>query len=459
MFQLANQHVSAMHKSLAHILLVTCMLPLGSVTQLAYATNGMALSGYGPVAMSMGGASTAYDNGNYGAINNPATLALMDTGSRVEAGMNIMHIDAQTWAPGMPRVDSEAEWFVMPTISYITHNGQWSYGIGMFSQGGLGADYGSSSFLSTDPVSGIPTGLPDESEALVGRLIFPLAYAVSDNLTIGGSLDLVYARLTLKQLMPRAVLEDMLTPGRQTLGSARVDPVTADQLANINYAHFDLDKLDNSGLGGQIGFTYRATDRLTIGASYQFETRMGDLEGNSNLNVGIGANYTTVPGKGQIEDAQWPSTFKIGLAYQATDELKLVTDIKQYQWSDVLDTFKIRFRPDSGGFVDVDMTQKWDDLTVYSVGGEYILDSDIKLRAGFNYGKNPVPSRYLQHLGEAITEKHLMLGVGFKAGKNGQLDLAYTHTFENEDTNTNPLVGLTSSMSQDSFNINYSYRF
>lgn len=83
----------------------------------------------------------------------------------------------------------------------------------------------------------------------------------------------------------------------------------------------------------------------------------------------------------------------------------------------------------------------------------------MKLRAGFNYGADPVPEDYLQHLAEAITEKHLMLGASFKVGASGQLDLAYTHTFENEETNTNPLVGLTSSMSQDSINLNYSHTF
>ena len=41
-----------------------------------YATNGMNLEGYGPIATAMGGASMAYDNGTAAVINNPATLAL-----------------------------------------------------------------------------------------------------------------------------------------------------------------------------------------------------------------------------------------------------------------------------------------------------------------------------------------------------------------------------------------------
>jgi long-chain fatty acid transport protein len=418
----------------------------------AHASNGMALSGYGPVAMSMGGAAVAYDNGNYGAINNPATLGLMKQEKRFEAGVNIMHVDAKTWMSGVDPVDSSAEWFAMPTISYMVKNGRWSYGLGVFTQGGMGADYGRNSFLSTDPNSGIPTGLQDEIGVMIGRLIFPVAFEVTDRLTIGASVDAVYARLTMKQLMPRQALVDMMTPGQQTLGTATADPFTAEALGSANYAHFDFDKLDNWGLGGQVGVTFQATEVLSFGASYQFKTHLADLEADASIQAGVGDIYQSIPGTAKIKDYQWPATLKIGAAYRATDRLLLVADIKHYQWSDVLDTFKIEFKPDEGGYVNVDMYQKWEDQTVYSIGGEYTLNPRVKLRAGFNYGADPVPEKYLQHLAEAITEKHLMLGAGIKVGESGLLDLAYVHAFENTETNTNPLVGLTGSMNQDSFN-------
>lgn len=361
--------------------------------------------------------------------------------------------------PGVEPVDSSAEWFVMPNVSYMVKSGRWSYGIGGFSQGGMGADYGRDSFLSVDPNSGIPTGLPDESEVMIGRLILPVAFEATDRLSLGASVDLVYGRLTMKQAMPRLALEDMLTPGQQTLGVASVDPDTGAGIGSANYAHFDLDKLDNWGLGGQLGLTFKATDTFTLGASYQFETRMGDLEGDGVINAGVGNQFQSMAGSVKIEDFQWPATWKFGAAFRATDKLLLVADIKYYQWSDVMDSLKIRFTPDSGGFVNVDMFQRWDDQAVYSIGLQYTLNPRVKLRAGFNYGADPVPEEYLQHLGEAITEKHLMLGAGFTVGRNGQLDLAYTHSFEKTETNTNPLVGLTSSMSQDSFNLNYTHRF
>ncbi|AHF05107.1 membrane protein involved in aromatic hydrocarbon degradation [Marichromatium purpuratum 984] len=437
-----------------------CLGLLGALAATeAMATNGMALSGYGAISMGLGGASQAYDTGNYGAINNAATLSLMEEGHRFEIGASLMHIDATTRMSGMPELDSDADWFLMPNLSYVTKQGRWSYGIGAFSQGGMGADYGKDSYLSIDPNSGQPTGLRDHSEVMVGRLILPLAFQATDRLSVGASLDLVYGRMTMQQAMPSQALVDMMTPGQQTLGTARVDPNTAAGLGSANYAHFDFSKLDNWGLGGQIGLTYRATDRLVLGTSYQFETHMGDLDGDGSIQAGVGSNYSTLSGDVKIKDFQWPATFKAGLAFQASDKLLLVADIKHYAWSEVMDALRIRFRPDSGGYVDVDMTQDWDDQWVYSIGMQYSVNDALQLRAGFNYAADPVPEEYLQHLGEAITESHLMLGLGYRISPHQRVDVAYTHAFENEETNTNPLVGLTSSLAQDTLSINYSHRF
>ncbi|AFL73288.1 OmpP1/FadL family transporter [Thiocystis violascens] len=442
---------------------ISSVLCVGGLTAFiaapAHATNGMALSGYGAIADGLGGAAQAYDSGNSSAINNVAALALMQEGSRVEIGANFMYISAETWADGVSSVESDATLFVMPNLSYIVKRDKLSFGIGAFSQGGMGADYGKKSFLSVDPNSGIPTGLRDESNVMIGRLIFPVAFQATDRLSIGASVDVLYALMTMKQAMPQQALMDMMTPGQQTLGVAAADPNTAAGLGAANFAHFDFSEMDNWGFGGQLGLTFKATDTLTFGASYQFETRMGDLEADGSIQAGVGNQYQSIPGTVKIKDFQWPATSKIGLAFQATDALLLVADIKYYDWSGVMESLKIRFKPDMGGYVNVDMYQKWDDQTVFSIGAEYKVNPALRVRAGFNYAANPVPQDYLQHLGEAITESHLTLGLGYDIDDHSQINAAYVHTFENSETNDNPLVGVSSSLAQNAINLSYSYRF
>ena len=55
-----------------------------------HATNGMLMEGYGPVALSMGGAAQAYDNGTAGMMNNPATLQLGANGTRADLAMGVL---------------------------------------------------------------------------------------------------------------------------------------------------------------------------------------------------------------------------------------------------------------------------------------------------------------------------------------------------------------------------------
>ena len=76
----------------------------------AFATNGMDMEGYGPVATGMGGASYAYDNGTAGLINNPATLALMPAGTaRLDIAVGGLHPDVTSSMPGMPAASMVAD--------------------------------------------------------------------------------------------------------------------------------------------------------------------------------------------------------------------------------------------------------------------------------------------------------------------------------------------------------------
>jgi len=71
------------------------MVPaLLSASPAAFATNGMNLEGYGTKSHALGGTSMAYDTGNSAVMNNPATLGMMEDGSReFGAGIKGLHPD------------------------------------------------------------------------------------------------------------------------------------------------------------------------------------------------------------------------------------------------------------------------------------------------------------------------------------------------------------------------------
>ena len=169
------------HTAIAAALLALVSLP-------AAATNGMNLEAYGAKAGGMGGASFAYENGNSALVNNPATLGLRPDGQNIGVGLTLLMPDVKTMA-GPMTFASDGDKYWMPSISYIRKSGNYTYGVGMLAQGGMGTEYGDNAFGS---------GLPMRSEVGFGRLMFPLAYNVNSNLTVAGQVDYVWASMDVK---------------------------------------------------------------------------------------------------------------------------------------------------------------------------------------------------------------------------------------------------------------------
>jgi hypothetical protein len=72
----------------------------------AWATNGMNMEGYGPISTGMGGASQAIDHGTAALAQNPATLALMGDGARLDVALGVLGPHVTSSMPGMGSADS-----------------------------------------------------------------------------------------------------------------------------------------------------------------------------------------------------------------------------------------------------------------------------------------------------------------------------------------------------------------
>ena len=465
--------------------LCAALLPLLPIT--ATATNGMNMEGYGPVAAAMGGASMAYENGSAAMMNNPATIGLMEEGSRLDLFFGFLGPDVQAETGGMTAKSSGTAYY-MPALGYVRKHDGLAYGLGLYGQGGMGTEYGTGSFMS------LGAGLENRTELSVGRVIAPISYDVNDRLVVGGSVDFVWAGLDLRMLVPGAQFEDLANPASQVLGTASGSLVTAfgdlyepfggAGISNLDYAYFDYSnhnrfsgKARGYGAAGKIGATFKVDDRLTLGASYHSKTRLGDMKTDEarilmavDADFGGGSQHYEIPVSGSIrvKDFQWPSTWAVGAAFQATDRLLLVGDVKRINWADTMQQFRMVFTADAAqtdplaaGFagleLDAALFQRWEDQTVYQFGGAYQMNRQLTLRAGFNYASNPVPDQYLNALFPAIVERHVTAGFGYGFNEAQSIDFSLQHA--TEVTATNPNTGVTSRHSQTSFQFIYSQRF
>lgn len=470
----------------------------------ALATNGMNLEGYGPIAAGMGGASMAYDNGNAAVMNNPATLGLMAQGNRLDIALGMLGPDVQAEA-GPYVANSGGDSYFMPAIGWTKKNGAMTYGVAMFAQGGMGTEYKGSTFMSAG------SGLPTRSELGVGRLIAPLAYEVNPNLSIGGSLDLVWAMMDLKMAMNSSQFFDMAgapggyggIPGCTTgncYGEVSGSMMTAfngavgmgfmNPMNPINWGYFDFSdnndytgRAKTTGFAGKIGFTYKATPALTVGGVYHSKTSLGNMKGdatvsfNANVDTGMAmgsaptGSYAamTIPVSGRISvvDFEWPETLGLGLAYQASDKLLIAMDYKRINWADVMKNFKMTFTADSsqsnplaGGFagtqLDAVMYQDWKDQNVFMIGMAYKATDALTLRLGANLANNPIPDKYMNPLFPAIEKDHYTLGFGYALTASSDINFSLQHAPKVSQTNG---MGVTVDHSQTSWQLMYSARF
>ncbi len=412
--------------------IAAAMLALVSLP--AAATNGMNLEAYGAKAGGMGGASFAYEDGNSALMNNPATLGLRQDGSNLGLGLTLLQPDVKTSMnhplAGPMTAASAGDAYWMPSVSLIRKTGKLTYGAGMLAQGGMGTEYGSNSFLSNG------TGLPMRSEVGFGRLMFPLAYNVNDNFTVAGQLDYVWASMDVQMLMPDGSGHASFSDNNDFTGEA-----------------------SGNGWAFKLGAHYKFSDALAFGATYHSKTNIGDLEGNGTFTMLPGG--AQIPTQFKVVDFQWPETYGIGVAWQATPAFMLAADIKHLGWKDSMKDFRLGMNMGTGWMVG-SMPQNWKDQTVIMIGGQYMLRPGLALRAGYNYASNPVPDDTLNPLFPATVESHYTFGLGWNIGRGhsvaGSVAIAPKVTATNPNLFGPGMAG-TVTHSQTTLRVNYNYAF
>lgn len=429
----------------------------------AWATNGMLMEGYGPIALSMGGASQAYDNGTAAMINNVATLQLGENGTRADMALGILGPSVASSMTGMPTAKSGGTSYVMPAFGWVRKNDLYSYGVGVFGQGGMGTEYSNSSFM------GAGTG-DARSELGVGRVIFPVSMKVNDRLNVGASLDFTWANLDMKMLASPQQFAGMYEfanngnslPGMYAGNYARLDFSNSNDFTG---------QAKGSGWTGKFGATFKATEDLNLGVSYQMKTRLSDLTTGANgaqftliaADGPQGAPGTAMPamnGKIIVRNFQMPSVLAAGASWQASPVLNLVADVKRIGWSSVMKSFNMAFDMGGGQVMNFGMPQNWNDQTVVSLGGSYKVNDALKVRAGYSHSTNPIPDAMVNPLFPAIVKDHFMAGFGYQLSKNMTMDAAISHAPKVTVVNAaDPSMPVTITHSQTNYQLMLSYRY
>ncbi len=391
----------------------------------AFATNGDNLIGLGAKSRAMGGTGVAHFNGAESATANPA-LITKSKGTSFAFGGTYFRPDVEVETGGTT-YQSDAKHNVIPYVALTESldNGL-TIGASMFGSAGMGVDYRSTG--ATDMAATGPNMYSMRTNLLLLKFSVPIAYG-QDNWSVGIAPVMMYGSLDMSLDMPD------------------FDPATG---APLGTQH-DVGNGSSSsfGVGLELGAAYELPDMgLTFGAVYHSEIAMEYKDQITTL----GREFGYVGAAELSNKLTQPAEYALGVDWTQGD-ISLTFDWRNIRWGS------------ARGYSDFG----WENQSVYALGGEYRMD-DLTLRAGFNYGKDPIKDSadtrlnlLNQGMFPAITQRHYTIGAGYQFTKNVGLDAAFTYGVSGDRTvNTTPFTaGATTTATNDQIGlsaaINYTF--
>lgn len=351
--------------------------------------GGFQLNEHGARAMAQGGAFTARAYDGSAIYFNPAGLAFQDRASAYVGGTLIMPITSffgplqyntnqETDAPAQYFTPINA-YLTLPTAKGLT------VGVGVNNPFGLGSKWDENwagRYLTTNVA--LQTYFFNQS----------LGYQVLDNLAVGAGFSYVVGSVEID----RAVSIPLAT-------------ASGDPRVNLN--------LKGNGVGWNVGLLYKYSPEIALGASFRGKIKMSASGIASfkpmyyELGLPAGTVSTTI---------HLPATGFVGITYTPKDEpYEVEADYQYVGWSSYNE---LAFTFESNGSRSV-QPKNYKDTYILRVGGEYKMNKDLRLRAGFYYDHTAVDAAYVDPILPDANRNGYSVGVGYNLTDNLSVDFAY----------------------------------
>lgn len=359
--------------------------------------DGVMLDGLSPRSIGRGGTNLGHaDNGALW-FDNPAAAVNIDGCGLLDLGMDVIITQFQFSNPINPgATDTRAT--PLPQISLVkrSNDGQWAYGLGVFTPAGFSAIY---QLQSVFPYWG-----PRQYKSFgsLAKVLPGLAYRLNDQLSVGATLGVA---VSYDQLNGPYFLQSPPLSGLPTL--------------------LDL-RATGAALCWSAGLQYRLTEATTLGATYQSESRF-EAHGPAEVTVPVLGSSTY----DSRLDITWPRSVGLGIRHELCPCRIVSADVLWTNWSEAFDSLGIHLRnPGNPWFFPYDeqLPLRWRDTVSLRVGYERVLDGGRTLRFGYVYHRNPIPAGTLTPYIQAILEHAFSAGYGW-TWQCWNVDVAYMFSF------------------------------
>jgi long-chain fatty acid transport protein len=354
-----------------------CILSFASLVSAA----GFALPEQSASAMGMASAVTAQADDASTVWYNPAGMTSLD-GTKISGGMVAIY-PTFTHENSDGTTDVGKRGFHFPVDLYGAQkiDNRISLGIGINNPFGLSTNWSQSSKTSQ---------VATESEVKTYEVNPNIAYKITDALSVAVGVAYVKLDATLKNVQ-------------------NINPVPPPFI----FTNSSLSG-DGDGWGGNVAALYKASEKFSTGFSYRSRVKI-DIDGTAEL-----TGVAKAPASTSIT---LPDLLQWGVSYKATDKLTLNTDLG-YTWWSTYD--KIAVTSSNPIFNNKTYDKKWKDVWNLRIGAQYKLVDELKLRAGLQYDKNPVPDKYFETRVPDSDRVGVSIGTGYAIG-NLTVDVAYLY--------------------------------
>jgi len=420
----------------------------------ASAQNGTRLIGFDAKSMGRGGTSVGYFDGTELMMTNPGGISFLPN-SAINADFSLM-LPSLKFQNALNTAEGDKNYFPLPSAGYINKykkDTKWSWGIGIFTNGGMGADFNlKNSLYRTQtfqqnpndstyyPVKGDYSLEKYHSKFAVMQGGLSIAYKFSESFSAGISGHLVYSQMEFQ--MPYSLSPSIMKgiPNNNpsvTFGQLFSAPPPNGFGYNEVTASTNMTDLNVFTFGGKIGLAYKVNEKLSFGLTYslpvtlkykngkatmdmskQFEDAFGravmgfySQPGNHGVPLDtaikyIGMNFYQMgidmsKGVQASYDMEvrlkLPQSISFGMAFQPIDKLKFGLDVEWLNWANAFDKMTLT------------MSNGTNDNVNKMMGG-----TSINIDFPLNW-KNSVIIKFGT---EFFTSKALTLRIGYAYGSN-----------------------------------------
>lgn len=339
---------------------------------------------------------------------------------------------------GNQALDSEGELFLIPSFAMsraIDDSSAW--GVAFVARGGMNTRWkGGEAVLSngTTMFEGSGTFGSGTVYSDLKQLYLKATYSrrLSDAVDLGASLVYHYQGFEAK--------------GLGNFAGYSVNPTKV--------TNNDMDY--SGGIGVHLGINAKVSEHVTISASYQPKTDMGEFDEYSGLFAEGG-------------DFDLPASMVLGTKIMAGG-YKILADVQVIEYSGVT-SLGTGIEPltnlcamgEQSGCLGADGGPGfgWEDMTILKLGVEKPLANGSRLQVGFSTGDQPIPDTEVLFniLAPAVIENHLTLGYDMTVDGKG-MQFAFMYAFSNSISGANTLnPSQTIELEMDQWELSFGYQF